>query len=95
MKGRKRVLLFPPSESFNVYAYPTDHIMDNFAMVDVERPDLKRFPAFRRAKPLETTLEPGDVLWMPSYYWHYVRQARHGKGTGEKEGRAGREKWKG
>ena len=48
--------------------------MDNFAMVDVERPDLARFPALRRARALEAILEPGDVLWLPRFYWHYVKQ---------------------
>ena len=48
--------------------------MDNFAMVNVEMPDLSRFPALRRARALEAILEPGDVLWLPRYWWHYVHQ---------------------
>ena len=48
--------------------------MDNFAMIDVERPDVKRFPSLRRARALEAVLEPGDVLWLPRFYWHYVHQ---------------------
>ena len=47
-------------------------------MVDFETPDLERFPALARARGLETTLEPGDVLWLPSFYWHYVRQLDEG-----------------
>ena len=48
--------------------------MDNFAMVDVEAPDTARFPALGRARALEAVLAPGDVLWLPRFYWHYVHQ---------------------
>ena len=72
--GRKQVLLFPPSQTWQLYPYPVKHPMDNFAMVDVENPDVGRFPALVRAKALEAILEPGDVLWLPRFYWHYVHQ---------------------
>lgn len=72
--GRKQVVLFPPGQTFHVYPYPIAHPMDNFAMIDVEQPDKERFPALRRAKALEAVLEPGDVLWLPRFYWHYVHQ---------------------
>ena len=38
--------------------------MVSYAMVDVERPDIDRFPALRRARGLECTLHPGEVLWL-------------------------------
>ena len=33
MRAVWQVLLFPPSQSFHLYPYVTDHPMDNFAMV--------------------------------------------------------------
>ena len=77
--GRKQVLLFPPSAWPSLYPYPFLHAMESYAMVDVESPDLDRFPALARARGLETTLEPGDVLWLPSFYWHHVRQLDDGQ----------------
>lgn len=74
VSGRKQVLLFSPAQTWRVYPYPVGHPMDNFAMVNVEMPDLSRFPALRRARALEAILEPGDVLWLPRYWWHYVHQ---------------------
>ena len=74
VKGRKQVLLFSPAQSWNVYPFPVGHPKDNFAMVDVEHPDLHRFPGLSRARALEAILEPGDVLWLPRFYWHYVHQ---------------------
>ena len=74
VKGRKQVLLFPPSQTWRVYPFPLGHPKDNFAMVNVEDPDVKRFPSLRRARALEAILSPGEVLWLPRFYWHYVHQ---------------------
>ncbi|KAL1514542.1 hypothetical protein AB1Y20_003639 [Prymnesium parvum] len=74
LEGRKHVLLFPPSQSFNLYPYPVGHEMDNFTIADPEAPDTARFPALAHARALETVLCPGDVLFLPRFYWHLVRQ---------------------
>ncbi|KAH8068675.1 tRNA-Phe hydroxylase [Aureococcus anophagefferens] len=65
--GRKHVLLFPPARSFDVYPYPLDHPMTEFTMVDLEKPDLKRWPAFEQLRRggVWATLEPGDALFIP------------------------------
>ena len=36
------------------------------------------YPALARARGLETTLSPGDVLWLPSFWFHHVRQLDEG-----------------
>ena len=41
--------------------------------VDILNPDLERFPLFTRARRLECTLTPGDVLFMPAFWWHEVQ----------------------
>ncbi|EOD27588.1 hypothetical protein EMIHUDRAFT_235592 [Emiliania huxleyi CCMP1516] len=74
LEGRKSVLVYPPHCSFDLYPYPTGHPADNFAMADPERPDLGRWPGLARATALEAELAPGDVLWLPRYHWHLVRQ---------------------
>lgn len=78
LQGRKHVLLFPPSQSWRLYPHVHRHPMTNFAIADLENPDIDRLPALRDARGLEATLEPGDVLFLPAYYWHYVRQAGDG-----------------
>jgi hypothetical protein len=83
LEGRKQILLFPPSQWPNVYPYPFDHPMETYAMVDVTQADSEesrqRFPALSRARGLEATLEPGDVLWLPSFWFHHVRQLDEGR----------------
>ena len=73
--GAKRVLLLSPAQSLiGLYPYPVGHVKDNFAIADLEQPDLSTFPALARARGVEATLEAGDVLYLPKYYWHLVRQ---------------------
>lgn len=71
--GRKKLLLFPPAQSRWLY-YPClrlGHV--NYSPVDVEAPDYARFPLFKRAAPLEVMLAPGEILFIPVRWWHYVR----------------------
>lgn len=41
--------------------------------MDVEHPDLEKFPRFAEAQSLACVLEPGDMLFIPVRHWHYVR----------------------
>lgn len=66
--GRKRVVLFPPEESHNIYQHP----FTVASYIDVNNPDYEKFPALRNVKGYETYLDPGETLFMPSGYWHYI-----------------------
>ena len=33
---------------------------------------VRRYPQFAEARPLVVTLEPGDVLYVPNHWWHFV-----------------------
>jgi ribosomal protein L16 Arg81 hydroxylase len=70
--GRKRVVLFPPSELYRLYPFPAYTSGAAFAQVDVDKPDLKRFPRFRMDHAMETILEPGEMLYIPSCWWHQI-----------------------
>ena len=41
--------------------------------VDIANPDLERFPNFAQSHRLECVLRPGDVLFMPAFWWHEVQ----------------------
>lgn len=45
----------------------------NISAVDVENPDLAKFPEMAKAVGHDVVLYPGDVLFIPQRYWHYVR----------------------
>mmetsp|Transcript_22614 Transcript_22614/g.62771 ORF Transcript_22614/g.62771 Transcript_22614/m.62771 type:complete len:406 (+) Transcript_22614:185-1402(+) len=45
----------------------------NISQVDVSEPDLNRFPDFAGALFTDAILSPGEMLFIPSRYWHFVQ----------------------
>jgi ribosomal protein L16 Arg81 hydroxylase len=41
--------------------------------VDAEDADLRRFPRYAKAQPIEFVIEPGEILFIPAGWWHHVR----------------------
>uniref|UniRef100_F6PTI9 HSPB1-associated protein 1 n=2 Tax=Monodelphis domestica TaxID=13616 RepID=F6PTI9_MONDO len=73
VQGRKRWHLFPPKDT--VFLYPTRIPYEEssvFSKVNVINPDLKQFPQFVKAERHMVTLYPGQVLFVPRHWWHYV-----------------------
>ena len=68
IRGRKRLILFHPEEIRHLYPEGTAS-----AVLDVETPDLARFPRFAKAVKWEGILEEGDVLFISAMWWHNVR----------------------
>ena len=73
LTGRKRWLLFPPSESRRLYPRGLLSGMPNFAHVDPEHPDLARYPRFAGAQAIEATVGGGETLFIPHGWWHHTR----------------------
>lgn len=70
--GYKRFILFPPEDYDKLYPHPVWHPHDRQSQVDFENPDYAKFPKFREIKGHEAVLGPGDVLYLPLYWWHHV-----------------------
>lgn len=68
--GKKRCLLFPPSES--KYMYKVPHALIANEEIDFNHPDFDKFPALKKAKGMQAYLEHGDALYMPEGYWHFM-----------------------
>jgi hypothetical protein len=71
--GRKRVVLYPPTEFSSLY--PKGPLAGHFnwsRVPDVDQPDLEKFSRFRDAQALECTVESGDMLFIPIHWWHSV-----------------------
>jgi hypothetical protein len=71
--GRKQFLMVHYYQTARVYPFAPWSGAPNYCRVDAEHPDLTRFPRFARAKVKQATLEPGDMLYIPSLYWHQAR----------------------
>lgn len=71
--GRKRFVLADQSQSRRLYPSQVyDPQMAVFSRVDIDSPDHKKFPDYRRARTIEVTLSPGEVLLLPRNLWHDV-----------------------
>jgi tRNA wybutosine-synthesizing protein 5 len=42
-------------------------------VIDIDQPDLKRFPKFQKAKSMELVLDEGEILFIPALWFHNVR----------------------
>ncbi|KOX74949.1 Ankyrin-2 [Melipona quadrifasciata] len=62
--GYKRVILYHPSDSSNLYPYDTK-LLNNTAQVDPLNPDFEKWPNFCKAKGFMVYLKPGEILYIP------------------------------
>lgn len=74
--GRRKFTLIPPNQFENLYVGPIDFTPAGRAvsMVDLQNPDLDKYPKFAVAleHALTAELSPGDVIYIPSMWWHAV-----------------------
>ena len=70
--GCKYVRLYHPRDSSSLYPYQTG-LTQNSSQVDIDDPDLSTHPAFGNARAVECVLHPGQMLFIPPGWWHYVK----------------------
>jgi hypothetical protein len=72
IRGRKQVILCPAGEIARLYPFPFSYWANRFSQVDVLSPDLTRFPAWADADRTLLELGPGEMLFIPLFWWHAV-----------------------
>ncbi|MRW94669.1 cupin-like domain-containing protein [Duganella sp. FT80W] len=65
--GRKRVRMVAPCDTPNMY-----NQRHCFSPVDGRGIDLQRFPLMAEVPVLECVLAPGEILFLPVGWWHFV-----------------------
>ena len=68
VRGRKLVRLVAPYELPSVY-----NNRHCYTPVNLDAVDYERFPAFRNVTVMDVEIGPGDLLFLPVGWWHYVR----------------------
>ena len=68
--GHKHVVLFPPGS----HMYPRHDFMTNTSRIDLSAGpvDSAAYPLFSWEHATAVTLAPGDVLFMPRHWWHFI-----------------------
>lgn len=74
--GKRRFMLFAPDQISNLYPGPLEPTPGGqvISLVDFKNPDFEKFPRFKDAllTAQVADLGPGDVLYIPSMWWHHV-----------------------
>ncbi len=70
-EGKKQCILFDQQQ--NNYLYKVPHSLITREDIDFSNPDLKKWPALKKAKGYVANFNHGDILYMPEGYWHYMR----------------------
>ncbi|KAK0094403.1 hypothetical protein PV326_011037, partial [Microctonus aethiopoides] len=69
--GCKQIILYHPDDQLYLYPYDTK-LLSNTAEVDPLNPKYDKFPEFKKATGYMCYLHPGEMLYIPPKWWHYV-----------------------
>ena len=71
VRGLKQYWVWPPSD--DSLLYPQEEPRNLSPIKDVENPDLEKYPLFAKAHATTFVLEPGELLFVPSRWWHTAK----------------------
>jgi hypothetical protein len=70
--GERRYILSHPDQCRNLALLPKGHPSARHSAVNWADPDLEKYPEFAEAKSNEVVLQAGDVLYLPTSWFHYI-----------------------
>ena len=70
--GERRYLLSHPNQCKYLELYPEGHPSARHSAVDWSKPDLISFPNFQHAQVNEVVLQAGDLLYLPTNWFHHI-----------------------
>ncbi|MBN9414485.1 hypothetical protein ABS71_01530 [bacterium SCN 62-11] len=73
LAGSKRVALVSPEYDDRMYPAPQAERDYLRSRLRLDAPDPERFPLFEGVPRYETIVKPGEMLYIPAHWWHYVR----------------------
>lgn len=70
--GLRRWIMTHPDQCKNMHMLPPSHPSGRHSAVDWSKPDLDSFPNFSKVVGNEVILQPGDYLFVPTFWIHYI-----------------------
>ena len=73
LEGKKEIILINPI--YRKYLYEIDFFNkgSSWSYVDIWNIDYNKYPLFKNVKFYKFILNPGDILYIPPYWWHAVK----------------------
>jgi hypothetical protein len=72
LAGMRRWIMTHPDQCKDMHMLTNAHPSGRHSAVDWSKPDLEKFPNFAKVKGNEVILRPGDFLFVPTYWIHYI-----------------------
>ena len=70
--GERRYVLSHPKHCPNLALYPARHPSGRHSELNWSDPDIVSHPEFKNAKGNEVVLQAGDVLYLPTHWFHFI-----------------------
>ena len=70
--GLRRYILTHPDQCVNMHMYPRGHPSGRHSAIDWSKPDPVEFPNWLKLRGNEVIMQPGDLLYLPTYWIHYI-----------------------
>ena len=70
--GERRYILAHPDQCENLCLLPRGHPSARHSAVDWSDPDWEKYPKFKDAEVNEIVMQAGDVLYLPTNWFHYI-----------------------
>lgn len=70
--GERRYILAHPNQCEQLALLPKEHPSGRHSAVDWSDPDLDQYPQFATAKANEVVMQAGDVMYLPTHWFHYI-----------------------
>lgn len=71
--GLRRWILLHPDQCDSLYLLPLTHPSGRHSEVDWTKPDYDQYPKFATGRANEVILTPGSVLYLPTYWFHFIQ----------------------
>jgi len=70
VKGAKDIPLFSPAEHRNLYPFRAWSRWGHFSQVDIDNPELVKYPRYAPGARIDCVVQEGDGMFMPHSWWH-------------------------
>ena len=70
--GERRYILSHPDQCNQLELLPRGHPSARHSAVDWSQPDWDKFQKFKEAEVNEVVMQAGDVLYLPTHWFHYI-----------------------